>query len=245
MRFGSLALWRDRMKQFKGQLSLPQIAEGMNCATINAGRLAEDARTLLDAGRYPTAFSIAALSIEESGKVVILRRLITSSVEKDVLGVWKEYRTHTKKNLNWILPDLVAGGARRLDDFKPMFAPDAEHPLLLDQIKQLGFYTDCLGKAHWSVPVDVIDQALAERLVSAAEVISPKREVSVLELELWAKHMRPVWKRGDERMRVALANWYADMQESGLMPKVENKMAQFIRTGLSQKQASKLGGDSA
>lgn len=233
------------MKQFKGHLSVSQIAEGMNCATANARRLAQDARILLDAGRHPTAASIAALSIEESGKVVILRRFITSSTEKDTSALWKEYRTHIKKNLNWILPNLVANGARKLDDFKPMVAPNAGHPLLLDQLKQLGVYTDCLGEAHWSIPANVIDRALAESLVSAAEAISPEREISALELDLWAKHMRPVWGKSDEWISVALGNWYADMQSHGLAPQGENKMAQFISVGLSEEQATKLGGRSA
>jgi AbiV family abortive infection protein len=36
---------------------------------------AEDARLLLEAGRCPTAASVAALAIEEAGKPAILRTL--------------------------------------------------------------------------------------------------------------------------------------------------------------------------
>ena len=45
----------------------------MNAARRNARRLAEDAKLLLEAGRYPTATALAVLSIEESGKMSILR----------------------------------------------------------------------------------------------------------------------------------------------------------------------------
>jgi len=47
----------------------------MNAATRNARRLAADARLLLDAGRLPTAAALATLSIEETGKVSILREI--------------------------------------------------------------------------------------------------------------------------------------------------------------------------
>ncbi|MBN1085452.1 AbiV family abortive infection protein [Erwinia aphidicola] len=36
-----------------------------------------------------------------------------------------------------------------------------EHPFALDQLKQISFYTDCLGKAHWSIPDNVIDRDTA------------------------------------------------------------------------------------
>jgi AbiV family abortive infection protein len=47
----------------------------MNAATKNAGRLAKDAANLLESGSFATAASIAILSIEEAGKVSILRTL--------------------------------------------------------------------------------------------------------------------------------------------------------------------------
>ena len=99
------------LAQYRRSLTIEQVAAGMNAATANARRLAQDARALLASGRFPTAASLAALSIEESGKVVILRRFLTAGPD-DIKGLWKEYRSHTKKNINWILPQLVAQGAR-------------------------------------------------------------------------------------------------------------------------------------
>ena len=61
------------LPQYKGKLDPEQIAQGMNAARRNAQRLADDAKLLLSAKRYPTAASLAILSIEESGKVSILR----------------------------------------------------------------------------------------------------------------------------------------------------------------------------
>ena len=69
---------KQKLSQYRGKLSPAQIADGMNAAIRNARRLSDDARTLFDLERYPTAASIAVLSIEESGKVSILR-LITAA----------------------------------------------------------------------------------------------------------------------------------------------------------------------
>ena len=226
---------------FRGDLTLQQIADGMNCATENAARLARDARLLFDNERWPTAASVAALSIEESGKIVILRRFLTAD-SGEIKGLWKEYRSHTKKNLNWVMPDLVARGARRLEDFRPMVDGKSDHPELLDSIKQLGLYTDCLGQSHWSVPADVIDKELAGKLVAAAEVLSPERAISVRELELWVKHMKPVWNKHSDWMKTVLANWYAEMQSEGLMPSGPNKMKAFVKAGLSPRDADQLKG---
>lgn len=179
----------DLLKPYRGPLTLAQIADGMNFATANAARLANDACLLLENGRWPTAASVAALSIEESGKVVILRRFLLASKD-EVGGLWKEYRSHTKKNLNWIAPDLVAKGARSIEDFRPIVDKTSDHPQVLDALKQLGFYTDCLGEAHWSIPADVVDEALARSLVATAQVLAPERKIPIRELELWVMYGR-------------------------------------------------------
>lgn len=231
--------------QYRGRLTIEQVAAGMNAATSNAKRLAEDARILLDMDRLPTSASLAALAIEESGKVVILRRFLTATPE-ELKGLWREYRSHKKKNLNWILPQLVAAGARRLDDFRPIVDESSDHPAVLDAVKQIGFYTDCFGEAHWSIPAEVVNASLAESLVTTAEFLSPERTVQIRELELWAKHLGPVWNKEPQWMKQALANWYREMQDEGLAPEGDNKMQEFVRGGLTDIQAEQLkDGDDA
>jgi AbiV family abortive infection protein len=194
--------------------------------------LYEDAVILLDATRYPSATSLAILSIEESGKVSILRELAVAKNDKAVISGWQAYRSHTKKNATWLLPQLAAQGARRLDDFSPLFHEDSEHPFLLDHIKQIGFYTDCLGKAHWSIPDEVIDKTLAKMLVEIAKIFAKDSETTVKEIELWIKHLGPVWMTNSVWMKQALTNWYGEMQQLGLAPEGKNAMAEFIRQGL-------------
>ena len=56
---------KKKLDQYRGQLSASQAAEGINSAIHNAKRLADDAEFLLKNGRYPSAVSLAILSIEE------------------------------------------------------------------------------------------------------------------------------------------------------------------------------------
>ena len=55
---------KKKLNAYRGRLSAAQVAAGMNAAAKNASRLAKDAAMLLDAGSFPTAASIAVLSIE-------------------------------------------------------------------------------------------------------------------------------------------------------------------------------------
>jgi AbiV family abortive infection protein len=219
-----------KLDAYRGPLSPAQIAEGMNAAVRNARRLLDDAKLLIENKRFPTATAIAILAIEEDGKTSLLRYLALSTSDDDVADAWKSYRSHTKKNFAWILPQLAKQGARKLEDLLPLVNKDSDHPFILDQVKQLGFYTDCLGKAHWSIPADVIDESLAKAIVSTAELLvnARSKEYGAKEIELWIEHVGPVWKKGMPWMKKAIVNWYAAMQAHGLEPEGENEMAGFV-----------------
>jgi AbiV family abortive infection protein len=223
---------KKKLDSYKGKLSVDQITAGINAAIQNAKRLAEDASLLFEAGRFPSAASLAILSIEESGKVSILRSLALAKTNEDIADAWRDYRSHTKKNVSWLLPQLVEQGARKLDDFKPLFEESSDHPSVLDQLKQIGFYTDCLGKAHWSMPQEIIDESLAKTLIQVAKIFARDKRVSKNEIDLWIKHIGPVWKRDPSWMKQALCNWYREMQDAGLAPAGENEMEKFIKSGI-------------
>jgi len=201
----------------------------MNAAARNARRLADDAKLLLDAGRYPTAASIAALSIEESGKVSVLRGLALAPHKEARRSAWKDYRSHRSKNVAWILPDLAAKGAKDLEALRLAADPTAEHTAILDQVKQIGFYTDCLGDARWSEPDKAIDENLARALVGIADLFAKNKTVTAKEIELWVEHMRPTYDAPLQWMKTALLNWYAAMREHGLWEDGEIPVESFVR----------------
>ena len=232
---------KRNLEKYRGTLNAEQVATGINAALANARRLAQDAESLLSRGSYPSAASLAALSIEESGKISILRELPLATDPNEVVQIWKRYRTHTQKNLAWILPQLVAKGARRLEDFRPLFDPASDHPCLLDSLKQLGFYTDCLGHAHWSVPQEVVSKELAEQLVQAAALLCRSRDVTVREIELWIEHIKPVWRGPMDWMKTALAKWFAAMNKEGLISDTPEVMEGFLYDDPSSDEAPRPG----
>ena len=200
----------------------------MNAARRNARRLADDAKLLLDAKRYPTATAIAILSIEESGKMSILRGFAFEP-DKEVCRIWRKYRSHRSKNVNWILPSLVADGARDLESLRLATDPSEEHTALLDQVKQISLYSDCLGNRHWSEPDKVIDDKLAKSLVKIANLFAQEPTITIKEVELWKEHMRPVYGAPLELMKSALINWYAAMRENGLWSEGNISVEEFVR----------------
>jgi AbiV family abortive infection protein len=201
----------------------------MNAAAANAKRLAEDAAMLLANGRWPSAASIAILAIEEAGKVSILRAVVLAKSDTEALDEWKSYRAHTKKNVAWILPDLAAAGARKLEDLRPLYDSTSDHPYVLDHLKQLGFYTDCLAATLWSEPGSVIDERLASTLVQTAKLFARDHRYSQKELELWVEHIGPVWKKDMSWMQQALINWNRAMEEAGLTETSTQAMENFVR----------------
>jgi AbiV family abortive infection protein len=204
-----------RPSEYNGPLTPAAVAAGINAANANSRRLAADARIPLDAGRYPSAAALAALAIEESGKPSILRGLAVARSPDKLRPEWRRYRDHRSKNGSWIMPSLVAQGARQLHHFRGLVEREAEHTAFLNTIKQLGIYTDCYGDVHWSEPAEVLDQELARSLVAIAETLCGKRkDVLPREIELWVEHLGPAWETPE--MPQALLRWATAMHREGL-----------------------------
>lgn len=207
---------RAKLSQYSGKLDAKQIALGMNAAQHNARRLADDAKSLFDIARYPTAAGLAILSIEESGKVSILRGLVLAPDLESRRQLWKAYRSHRRKNGAWIIPELFLKGARTLESLQCVVDPSAEHTALLDQVKQIALYTDCLGAAHWSEPLNVIDENLSGSLVNTADLLAKGTIVTEREIELWIEYMAPTYGASLACQKHSLSKWYAAMRENDL-----------------------------
>ena len=123
----------------------------------------------------------------------MLRELACANNKARLNAAWRRYNDHREKNAQWILLELAAKGARTLKDLSPIFDRQSDHPDVLNVVKQLGFYSDCYGDAHWSEPHEVIDEQLARSIVLVAKVLVPKHEVSEREVELWVLHVGPHW----------------------------------------------------
>lgn len=87
---------------YHGELSPEDVAKGMECAIDNAKRLANDAKILFDAGSYASSCALAILSIEEVGKLSILRRMALGGNNNSIKAMWREFSSHTDKNYMWM-----------------------------------------------------------------------------------------------------------------------------------------------
>ncbi len=223
---------------YVGPLTPEKLADGINAAKRNAKPLAEDAEILLKAQRFPSAFALATLSIEESGKAGILKSLGMAEGEKEVRGLWKEYRSHKSKNALWATFDYIHRGARKLEEFAPMFDPKQDHAQLLEQLKQLSLYTDCVEKGKWVEPTTMINEDLVRSIVQIANSLGHEHFVTAQELRIYFKHLGPVRKRNPAWIKQAFINFYAELQERGLKPPGANVAEDFVhgRIGPARKK---------
>lgn len=219
-----------QLSAYKGPLTPEQVVNGINSAGQNALRLLEDSLLLYKNGSYPTAASLATLAIEEIGKVPILRRLALAKSPGEIKKCWRDYRSHIQKNIAWIYPRLLPKGATCIDDLKPVFDPNSDHPHMLNQLKQAGFYTDCFSNCQWSVPVEEVDELLAKAVIDIAMALVRHREVTKKEIHLWIKYMGPVWNKPPEDIEQGLISWYRAMCYEGLIIGSDDHMEKFIHS---------------
>lgn len=211
------------LTQYVGPITPKEASEGIAAAYDTALALVQDAELLLENGRWPRAVALAILAIEEAGKPHILRALFLARTEKERRDDWRDYRSHTKKNFAYILPELVAGGARTFDDLRPLVDPNSDHGQILDTCKQLAFYSEAVvgvRPCSWSTPAKTIDESFARSLVGTAKVFASGEHAmtSEAELELWVRHLGPVWKVApDYEVKQAMAACYAEAEEAGVL----------------------------
>ena len=224
---------QSRLKKYVGPLNAEKIADGINTAFRNAKRLLHSAQFLFEAKDYASAISLAILAIEESGKASHLRSLALANDEKSIKECWKDYRTHTKKNVAFGLVTVLHQSIICLEDLRPLFMPDNAIPYQLDDLKQLGFYTDCLGDdCHWHTPVSHYTEEDASVVLKTAAVCCHQDKiVTVREIELWKECLSPVWKKTMAEMKQGLILWRKRMREEHLIPE-DDRFEDFVTSGV-------------
>lgn len=126
---------------------------------------------------------------------------------------WKSYRSHQTKNVLWLFALYVLSGIRTLDGFSPLFHPDSKHTKRLDEFKQGGFYTDCVGKAEWSEPEQFIDGLVAAFVMKTARSLTKEHPFTEREIELWIEHVCPDL---DKAKPENLKKFWSAMTQEGL-----------------------------
>jgi len=209
-----------KLAQYTETLTPHQAAEGIRVARHNAKSLLEDANLLYKHDRWPRSAALSILSIEEEGKVPLIRGLLLSKSLEDLRKAWKAYRSHTKKNVLAAFTNYIRDNPK-LEDFRPIYDPKSDFPKMLDAVKQIGFYSDCLGNVNWSIPDKVVDQELAHYLLTTARMLLPSGGCameSAAELQIWVKHLKGLWPNAPmEDMKKALIDCYEEARILGVL----------------------------
>lgn len=210
---------RRLLNQYTGPLNPNQAAEGIRVAIENARRLLRDAELLLEHSRWARALSLSVLAIEEAGKVDLIRSVLAAGSPELRRSGWRDYRRHTAKNQLWTM-GIFLGVPPRWEDTLPLFDEACDHPELCESVKQLGFYSDCLGDAHWSAPHEVIEEGFARQMYEIATSLVPDEQPAMstaAELCLWVKHLRPVWGSDIAGMRRAMVECCREAEALGIL----------------------------
>ena len=205
--------------KYQPTLSASDVVDGMNAALRNARRLAADAKLLLIADRWPTAVSLAILSLEEAGKVVVLRYLSIAFDPAASKARWGDYRSHQAKLKH---PIGINPEGKSLADpatWAGVGRANAELVASLDRLKQAGFYTDCVPsdgrQPIWTEPACHFTEKQAREAVECAIMASSKPDVSLRDIELLVEHVGPVY--GTIGIMDGWRAWLAAMEVEGLL----------------------------
>lgn len=216
-------------RQFTQKLSIKLATEISNGALENAKSLYEDAKLLYDNEKYARAISLAILSIEESGKPSIIRSILLEDDPKELSKLWKSYRRHQDKNSMWIIPELILKGAKKIDDLRKVVDKDSDHFQILDDLKQLCFYSDVFTKGKLSIPQNVATKEIAQSIVEIARINIKEVLFTEESLEIWVKHLKPVWKQEMHKMKLAVKNCYLELETKKIIEEgMASKMDVFL-----------------
>lgn len=170
------------------QWTVEQIAAAINATRRNGRALVEESRILFAAGRYARAGALAILSIEEAGKINVLRCVAVARSAEERENFAKDLTSHREKNSHWIIGALRQNAPFPMLVLSALEGKDGGHSKYLDKLKQATLYTDIIKDGSCREPKDVMNGALAEELINCAEELLPDVVTAPQELELLRNH---------------------------------------------------------
>ena len=149
-------------------LGSDSIIDGMIACAANSKKLAADANRLYARRRYSTAAALAIMSLEESGKVLLLSVALSETLRgnsPDWNEFWKAWRSHKLKDMSASVLDLGVHGADAASlAIRTMILQD------LPRMREQCLYVD-RAEGRWTRP-ESVDRDWVLELLDAAECIS-------------------------------------------------------------------------
>lgn len=218
-----------RRPHYRGRLTPEDASKGAEAAITQAWQLANDARHLLFAGSYATSFALAALSIEELGKVQALREIAKAETEKELKRAWRNYSDHSAKSRLWMMAKFLLEGSSdsskvRLNasNLSQNYNENLPDHNVLNIAKQIGFYSECVGDIpKWLTPNESIEKIDAEQFIQIAEFFLTfwGSVESPIQIEIFIRHFRSQNTQREGLTTQALVRAYCqDLIDAGFAP---------------------------
>lgn len=100
----------------------------------------------------------------------------------------------------------------------------------MNNLKQICFYSDVFTRGKLSLPENVVNKETVSSIVKIAKSNITETLISETSLEIWVKHLKPLWKKEMSEMKKALLNCYLELKEKNLIEKgMASKMEEFIK----------------
>lgn len=148
---------------YRGDIPAEQVVRGMELIDRNSREIIEDAKLLLENGRYARAVALSVTALEESAKKSALVSLYAVQANGKLRKrVWQEYRSHTSK------ASFIVRRPAFLGAFEGQNIEEKAQRMgkIMDLYKQLGLYADSYetdeGSKSWSIPSESITPDMAK-----------------------------------------------------------------------------------
>lgn len=148
---------------YRDDIPAEQIVRGMEAIDRNSREILDDAKLLLENGRYARALSLSVIALEESAKKsALLAMYAVQANGKLRKKVWQEYRSHTSKASFLVRREAVRGAfeGQNIEEKAQRMGK------IMDLYKQLGLYADSYeteeGDKSWFIPSESITPDMAK-----------------------------------------------------------------------------------
>ena len=205
------------LERFRGELSIPEIREGISVCIHNAESLAADAGLLFTHKRWPRSFVLSISALEEVGKVVVLHSMV--EIPRPKPKVWRQHWLEAHRHQL----KTSYGGTRTWHDelysqIGCQLSRDDLDGKLLERLRQGGLYIDFdQDDREWRVPSEITEKMAetqhgqAQISVSQIKYYEERGLFSIECLQRRAEICRPIYdtyeeipERGEDRSRFFL-----------------------------------------
>jgi len=172
----------SRLRFTTTQLNVDELDGLAHAVRVNARGLVDDARLLLEAGRYPRAFALAELAAEEVGKLVLVAATairVALDVPVNWPRFWKHFRHHPPKAWNAALIDRImavnatawiAGDVNAIVADTEGLEEARRQAALMPFTKNDALYVDH-RRQHLKVPWETVSHEQAQTIVAGVDLL--------------------------------------------------------------------------